>query len=92
MSVQLNCASNLTPRLIHLSSSIIAQDLNIEEYDWYGYGETYGSEAKLRTDYRYKQVRVVQKLVAGGGVRTGSGKIFTLTGFEMRKEGQNPFF
>ena len=35
------------------------QDLNIEEYDWYGYGETYGSEAKLRTDYRYKQVRVL---------------------------------
>ena len=44
--------------IIHLSF-IIAQDLNIEEYDWYGYGETYGSEAKLRTDYRYKQVRVV---------------------------------
>jgi len=32
------------------------KDLNIEEYDWYGYGETYGSEAKLRTDYRYKQI------------------------------------
>ena len=44
------------------------QDLNVEEYDWYGYGETYGSEAKLRTDYRYKQVRVVQKLGVAGGV------------------------
>jgi len=30
--------------------------LKIEEYDWYGYGETYGSEAELRTNYRYKQV------------------------------------
>ena len=35
------------------------QALKIEEYDWYGYGETYGSEAELRSNYRYKQVWVM---------------------------------
>ena len=37
---------------------LLWQALKIEEYDWYGYGETYGSEAQLRSDYRYKQVWV----------------------------------
>ena len=37
---------------------LLWQVLNIEEYDWYGYGETYGSDAELRTNYRYKQVWV----------------------------------
>ena len=39
-----------------------------QKCNFLGYGETYGSEAKLRTDYRYKQVRVVQKLGVSGGV------------------------
>ena len=41
-----------------MSLIILWQALKIEEYDWYGYGETYGSEAKLRHNYRYKQVWV----------------------------------
>ena len=43
----------------HHSKSFLWQALKIEEYDWYGYGETYGSEAELRTNYRYKQVWVM---------------------------------
>ena len=63
--------------------------MNVEEYDWYGYGETYGSEAKLRTDYRYKQVRLVQKLGVAGGVGVGSNKNITLMGSEMQKRAES---
>ena len=40
----------------HHSSQLWQGALNIEEYDWYGYGETYGRKAELRPNYRYKQV------------------------------------
>ena len=43
----------------HRGKTFLWQALKIEEYDWYGYGETYGSEAQLRTNYRYKQVWVM---------------------------------
>ena len=40
----------------HRCSQSSWQDLKLEKYDWYGYGETYGSDAELRSNYRYKQV------------------------------------
>ena len=41
---------------LHRCSQSLWQDLKLEKYDWYGYGETYGSDAELRSNYRYKQV------------------------------------
>ena len=56
---------------------LLWQALKIEEYDWYGYGETYGSEAQLRSDYRYKQVWVWIGWVFGSDkVREGKEHIY----------------